>query len=499
MARERFILRSLGILLIVLPLGASATWARTFTVPVPYATIQAGIDAAAAGDTVLVSPGTYTGIGNREIDLEGKDVVVRSRDGAAVTTIDCAAAGRAFHTHLGETNAAVIEGFTIIHGFVGVNQNGGGILCEQSSPTIRECVVRLCIVGGTYDGDGGGINCRDSSSRIIDCTITENTSYYGGGIACRGTLPIVIAGCTITENVATHGGGIDTGGVGAPRISDCLISGNSAASGWGGGILLGGSPVVSDCMITGNYASNGGGIGSIAGTSTISGCTLSGNFAHAGGGGGIAAMTSSAQYDRTIIWGDCASTIGNEIDAESGGSVSLGCCIIDPAQAVQNGGTIHFGANIIDADPLFCSNQPCQSAPTTQGTYSVSRYSPANPDMNPCNEWIGAGRIGCPPSGVDGPIAGGATAMLGEPAPNPTRGSLACTIRLSGPSRVVLKIVDPSGRMAAVGFDRSLPAGDWRVPIDLATSGGRELPSGAYMIRMEALGKVESRRFTLVR
>jgi hypothetical protein len=497
--RSRCTLRSLRIALLVFLLGGSAARAGTFTVPLPYPTIQAGIHAASSGDTVLVSPGVYTGSGNREITLEGKDVVVRSRDGAASTTIDCAAAGRAFHAYSGETNAAAIEGFTIIHGFVGVNQNGGGILCEQSSPTIRECVIRLCMVGGTNDGDGGGINCRDSAARIIDCTITGNSAFWGGGIACRGSLPIVITGCTITENLATHGGGIDTGGIGAPVISDCLISGNSAAGGWGGGILLGGSPVVTDCMITGNYASIGGGVGSVGGTPSVAGCTVAGNFAHAGGGGGIAAMTSSTQCERTILWGNCASTLGNEIDAESAGAVSLTCCIIDPSQAVQNGGAIHFGANNVNADPLFCSNRPCSSAPTTQGTYSVSRYSPAHPDGSPCHEWIGSGRVGCPPSGVDSPATGSPIAMLGDPAPNPTRGSFVCAIRLSGPSRVVLKIVDPSGRTAATCFDGFLPSGESKVPIDLSSPGERSLPSGAYMIRLTALGRDESRRFTLIR
>ena len=86
-------------------------------VPSEYPTIQLGVDAAIAGDTVLVAPGIYAGPGNHDIDLHGKAIVLRSSGGMAVTTIDCGGSSgtvrRGFYLHSGESVTTVIEGFTV--------------------------------------------------------------------------------------------------------------------------------------------------------------------------------------------------------------------------------------------------------------------------------------------------------------------------------------------------------------------------------------------------
>ncbi len=89
---------------------------ETLHVPDNYTTIQAAINAASNGDTVLVADGTYTGTGNKDLDFDGKAITVKSENGCGNCIIDCEDDGRGFYFHNSETNSAVVEGFTIKNG-----------------------------------------------------------------------------------------------------------------------------------------------------------------------------------------------------------------------------------------------------------------------------------------------------------------------------------------------------------------------------------------------
>lgn len=82
----------------------------------PKATIQAGIDTAIDGDTVLVADGTYTGDGNKNLDFTSKLITLCSEHGPVNCIIDCEGSGRGFSFDDGETSTSVLDGFTITNG-----------------------------------------------------------------------------------------------------------------------------------------------------------------------------------------------------------------------------------------------------------------------------------------------------------------------------------------------------------------------------------------------
>ena len=158
-------------------LASAAAQADIINVPGDQPTIQAGIDAAINGDEVVVADGPYTGSGNVNLDFGGRLITVRSASGDPVLCIiDCQSAPqtRGFLFQSGETAAAMVDGFTIANG--NVNNNGGGMLIDNSSPTITNCLFLDNLAGS----EGGAIVNTSSSPMVMNCSFNDNLAHFGG-------------------------------------------------------------------------------------------------------------------------------------------------------------------------------------------------------------------------------------------------------------------------------------------------------------------------------
>ena len=433
-----------------------------------FITIQAGINAIAAGDTLLLADGAFMGTGNYDLDCHGLDIVIRSLHGPQATIIDPEYWGRGFSFHSGESRACVVEGITIIHGELW-NDRGAGILCSnESSPTIRDCVVTDCFANAWGNSYGGGICCWEGSSPLFeDCMITEND----------------------VSGQDSWGGGVYIGS-GAPEFRDCVISANYGERG-GGFYIESGTASLISCVITGNYSHSGGGLDLYDSPGTvIYNCTIAANRSWDDGGG---IRCGAVRLENTIVWGNCATHGDGDEIVVTTGQLNLNCCIVDTT-GVEGSGSIVYETCVFD-DPCFCAPALCDSAPTVEGDFSVDATSPCIPENNPCGEWIGALHVGCPFSDVIEDVL-----VLNRPTmeilPNPTTGN--CRIRFYFPtaSSVHIDLLDTEGRVVR-SLWKGMVAGEHQVTWDGRAANGRLLPAGIYWSRLRS-GETHCQRSILI-
>ena len=138
--------------------------------------MQAALDLASDGDTVLVLPQNqpYKGTGNTNLDYRGKSVVVRSLEGPGATIMDLENTGRAIDFESIRGASAVLEGFTITGGEADL---GGALLAEQSGVQIRNCVFDA----SNATVEGGGFFSDLSNPTIDGLTLSSNTAPLGDG------------------------------------------------------------------------------------------------------------------------------------------------------------------------------------------------------------------------------------------------------------------------------------------------------------------------------
>jgi hypothetical protein len=213
-------------------------------------TIQAALDAAVDGDTVVVTNGVYAAGGGPAAGAAltnrvclTRAVTVRSVNGPSVTLLVGAEGagggngeGAVRCAYVG-TNAALI-GFTLTNGHTraagGIREQcGGGVFCE-SSGVVSNCLVTgssassrgggaaygtlwHCELSGNAGDQGGGA----FSATLYNALLTRNTATWDGGGAYNATL----YNCTVAANTADSAGGLYGG-----TAENCVVYDNTVAT-----------------------------------------------------------------------------------------------------------------------------------------------------------------------------------------------------------------------------------------------------------------------------
>jgi len=223
-------------------------------VPADFSTLQAAIDFAWTGDTVLAAPGVYV----ENIDFAGKAITVSGAYGADSTFLDGSQAGSTVTFASGEGADSVIEGFTVTNGSgtEGMWANmflGGGIYCKSASPTIRN--ISLAANSATA---GGGIYCGNGSPRIVAARISGNLAFKGAGLYCTDHSSPEVSNSLIVDNEAyAHGGGICCWDNSSPEVTNSTIASNRAGEGGGIYCVVSSSPTVANSILWNNKGPEG--------------------------------------------------------------------------------------------------------------------------------------------------------------------------------------------------------------------------------------------------
>jgi len=210
---------------------------KTMHVPSEFATIQEAIDSANPYDIIILADDIYQGPGNQDISFQGKPITLSSKNGPdnciIGTRIDTGNFESTFIFNNGENRQSVLDGLTILSA-----PWKDAVLCDNSSPTIRNCRVSGDSVWGrgmslfwsdpmldncTFTECYSAIRCQWSNPSLLRCNLQNNDN----GLFCeKGSSPNLYS-CDISKNT---GMAILMSYCRACRIVGCSITEN----GWAG-------------------------------------------------------------------------------------------------------------------------------------------------------------------------------------------------------------------------------------------------------------------------
>ncbi len=521
--------------------------ATTIHVPGDQLTIQAGIDAATDGDTVLVADGTYL----ENINFKGKAITVASQffmdgdtshisntiiDGSQPANPD---SGSVVYFGSGEDTTTVLCGITITKGTgtIGVWEGeiyrvGGGIFVYLSGgKIINNRIIKNELTSNEPEGNGAGLFAWTGNnfdvvvlrnnliSKNKSALTSSSTAGYGGGAYFRNLGTIICENNQITKNVIIGGGG----GAGlavlpSPSassnivINSNIISENSVQTGWGGGLFIGGtSPTVMNNLIFKNYASEGGGIRiNYGGSGYINPVLINNTIVdnNANFGGGIYSSNNvKGVLLNNIVW-------GNEVTQAGPGIMDLSEWLTIVHSNIQE--RLWEGEGNISTDPMFADtlfhlseDSPCIGGGIASIEIDGEMYeTPAtdlegNPRPNPAASKPDMGAIESEYSVIDFVNESKEYIpqkfALEQNYPNPFNPTTTIEYALSKTGLVRITIYDMLGRHIKTLVNRNQLAGQHQTSWDGMDENNIPVAAGVYFTKLEAGNFVKVIKLALVR
>ncbi len=464
------------LILIFVLLVTTCLYSTIINVPGDQPTIQAGIDVAVYGDTVLVQPDTYT----ENIDYNGKNITVASlflttQDSTYIsqTVIDGDSIDSVVKFEGGEDSTAVLTGFTITNGYALL---GGGIYCNNnSSPDLENVTIIGNSASGIY-GRGGGIHCDNNSSpSLVNVTITGNSGGYGGGgIYC---------------------------GSSSPSLTNVIINDNTVPGDLDDG--------------------HGGGIWCWDSNPSLENVTISGNFANVNGGGIYCWSNSNPILVNSILCNDSPQEVCFHFIFEPN-SITISYSDIEGGEAgivTYNNGTVNWLEGNIDADPLFVGigeypyslleDSPCIDAgiPDTTGL-----NLPLWDIIGNLRIWdgdgngtaiidMGAYEYGAPPyvDIDDNIIVQTPDVFLHQNYPNPFNPTTIINYSLKENSKVSPNIDNRKGQKVKQLVRDQLPAGQHSVVWNGKDDNNKSVSSGIYFYKLKTNNYEKTKKMVLLK
>jgi hypothetical protein len=468
-----------------------------------YPDIQGALTWVAAGDTVLLGDGVYTGPGNRDLDFGGKALLLASASGNPHECVldaqgDASNWRRVFHIASGEDPDTIIIGLKITGGFH--NDGGGAYIVYDSSPTFRDCIFTL-----NYSrGDGAAVFCWENCSpTFTNCWFVDNVFIDYG---------------------AQNGGGVYGSGSSA-QFTDCVFSGHDSHAGGGVCFKYGGSPSFTRCAFRNNNAEYAGGAVALVSYVTFSflDCEFYQNGCDVLGAGGAAVYVggstgnfigcsfvdnSSAEESAGVITAYYETTVNleNSVIAFNTTCTAVACADTNQTIAMvcsdvfgnaSNGSAcldslLTINGNISE-DPRYCD--------LSGGDLGLRDDSPCLPGNNSCGVLMGVHVAGCDLSTVENHVRPATyTPVFRSIHPNPFNPRTTIGFTLPHSDKVNLRIFDLSGRLVRVLVDHeTLGAGDHTAHWNGRNLAGQPVAAGTYLCRLEIPGASTTRSLTLIK